>query len=369
MINRVLWGNVTVGRALMHVLFWTVVFVIFSVVYAIQSNYLIAIRNNLFYVPVHTAYFYIVAYWLIPRYLFAGRYFWAATYVVTLAFVVAVICRVIDLWITAPYMIAHLPDIDPDYVSENKLPHIERLANPHAFVSALKMSNQVIWFAVGIKLFKHWYERKQAALQAELNALKGQVHPHFLFNTLNNLYALTLNNSPKSPQVVLGLSDLLRYMLYECNTEKVALKQELQMLKQYVELEKLRFEDRLDLSFNIEGDASNKLVAPLMMLPLVENAFKHGASQIIGDAWININVRIAGNEMKFKISNSKTGDTAATGGLHFGNIGLTNLRKRLDLLYPGVHKLKILDDEDTFLAILELKLNTVPQTAAIPVIA
>lgn len=369
MNNKVLWGNVTVGRLALHVLFWAVVFVAFTVIYAFKSNYLISARNNLFYVPVHMAYFYMVAYWLIPNYLFRGRYLATGLYTLVLIFVTTILCRAVDIWITDPYLATHLPDVDQEFVEATKRHSWPHLFSPLNFISAFKMSNQVIWFAVGIKLFKHWYERKQAALQAELNALKSQVHPHFLFNTLNNLYALTLKNSPKSPQVVLGLSDLLRYMLYECNSERVSLRQELQMLKQYVELEKLRFEDRLDLSFTIEGEANNKLIAPLMLLPLVENAFKHGASEALGDAWININMRLAGNELKFKISNSKATDAVTAGSKHFGNIGLTNLRKRLELLYPGMHKLKILDDDDAFLAILELQLTTMPQAAAIPVTA
>ena len=128
-----------------------------------------------------------------------------------------------------------------------------------------------------------WYEKQRAALEAELNLLKGQLHPHFLFNTLNNLYALTLNQSSRSPSVVMGLSEILRYMLYEANRESVLLKRDVEILENYIGLEKIRYEDRLDLNFNISGISEEQKIAPLLILPLVENAFKHGTSERIGD--------------------------------------------------------------------------------------
>jgi sensor histidine kinase YesM len=361
-MNSILqFQGIKVRRLALHAAFWIVVFAFFTVIYAIKSTYLIAARNNLFYVPIHMAYFYAIAYWLIPVYLLTARYLKFALYLIALIFAATIVSRLIDIWIVVPYIIKNVRDIDWDYIAISKLSFWQKLSSPLYFTNALKAVNLVVWFAVVIKLFKLWYERKQAALQAELNALKGQVHPHFLFNTLNNLYALTLNNSPKSPQVVLGLSDLLRYMLYECNTDNVPLSKEILMLQQFISLEKLRYEERLDLTFNIYGDPDHKMIAPLLMLPLVENAFKHGTSEKIGQAWININLYVEDDDLRLKISNSKP-DMASDAGKHFGHIGLANLQKRLNLLYPASHKLKIMDDEDAFLAILELKLQTQSQT-------
>lgn len=347
------------SRTTWHIIFWILVFVAFTIIYSVKSTSLIASRNNLFYLPVHIVYFYTVAYWLVPVYLFNARYIKFGLYLVGLMLMVALVSRLVDIWLVAPYMIKHLPDIDWSYIEESKRTFWQKLINPVSFINSLKATNLVMWFALVIKLFKLWYQRKQAALQAELSALKGQVHPHFLFNTLNNLYALTLNNSPRSPQVVMGLSEMLRYILYECNADRVPLNKEILMLQQFTDLEKLRYEERLDLTFNITGDTAQKMIAPLLMLPLVENAFKHGTSESMGDAWINISINIIGDNLQLKISNSKPDITNA--GKYEGHIGLQNLQKRLDLLYPAAHKLKILDDEDAFLAVLEVKLQTQPK--------
>ncbi|QKJ30816.1 histidine kinase [Mucilaginibacter mali] len=358
-MNSVPFSRLKVDRVTAHVVFWIFVFIAFTTIYSVQSTYLISARNNLFYVPLHIVYFYLVAYWLLPVYLFNARYISFALYLLGIMFMVAVMSRLVYIWFVSPYLISHSPNINWGYIEEAKHTFWQRLTDRVSFINALKAINMVMWFGLVIKLFKLWYERKQAALQAELNALKGQVHPHFLFNTLNNLYALTLNNSPRSPQVVMGLSEMLRYMLYECNADSVPLAKEILMLQQFVDLEKLRYEDRLDLSFSISGDTSQKTIAPLLMLPLVENAFKHGTSESMGDSWINININITGDNLQLKISNSKP--EIVNPEKYEGHIGLENLKKRLDLLYPAAHKLKILDDDDAFLAVLELKLQTQPQ--------
>lgn len=261
----------------------------------------------------------------------------------------------IDIFIVYPYTVKHFKGELWQYLVDNR-PFFNKITDALFFINAFKSLNLVAWFGIGIKFFKMWYERKQAALKAELSALKGQLHPHFLFNTLNNLYSLTLQNSPKSSNAVLGLSEMLRYMLYECNTDLVPLSNEIRMLKHYTELEKLRYEERLDLTFNINGDLHNLYIAPLLLLPFIENTFKHGASEKPGHNWININLTVDGNVLKLKASNSKPEQVEQDAGRHFGNIGLQNVKKRLELLYPQQHNLKILDDDEAFLIVLELTL-------------
>lgn len=209
-----------------------------------------------------------------------------------------------------------------------------------------------------VKFFKMRHERKQLALQAELNFLKGQIHPHFLFNTLNNLYALTLNQSSKSPAVVLGLSEILRYMLYECNTDNVKLEREVEVIKNYISLEKIRYEERLEINCSLSGDVQNKYIAPLLMLPLVENAFKHGTSETIVDPWINIEINITESQLKFKVSNSKPLQKSENNETHFEKIGLSNVQKRLDFLYKDGYQFHTYDEEEIYVAILEINLNT-----------
>ncbi len=233
----------------------------------------------------------------------------------------------------------------------------ERLTNTDAYLSAFKGANLVVWVAIAIRSFKLWYERHHAALQAELDFLKGQIHPHFLFNTLNNLYALTLSNSPKSPNIVMGLSEILRYMLYECNVEHVDLKKDVEVLESYILIEKIRYEDRLDLSFTKTGEINGYQIAPLLLLPLVENAFKHGVSEKVGEAWVNIDLSVKGNLLKFKVANSKAEKIDQTAAKHYGKIGLENVRKRLQIIYPKAHEIKIFDEEELFVAILEINLD------------
>jgi two-component system sensor histidine kinase AlgZ len=361
-------GRMTFARVTAHLLFWLAVYMMYTTLYSIPISYATSLRNNLFFVPLHVLYFYTLAYWLVPKYLFSGRYLWFVAFQILIMIFLVLASRTVVIYIANPYILSHEVVNQWDFIEQRRKPYWEQISNIQGLANAWKATNMIVWGALFIKLFKMWMERKQAALQAELNALKGQVHPHFLFNTLNNLYALTLNNSPNSPQVVLGLSDILRYMLYECNAEKVSLKQEVLVLQQYISLEKLRYEDRLDLNFTIEGSLDDKLIAPLIMLPFLENAFKHGASEKQGDAWININLAVRGNVLKFKVSNSKPEQIPANADKHYGHIGLQNVKKRLDLLYSGAYELKILNDDDAFLVVFELQLShqKKPESQLIP---
>jgi LytS/YehU family sensor histidine kinase len=233
-------------------------------------------------------------------------------------------------------------------------------------MSGLRGGLQTGGFAAMITLVKHFYRKDQAnqqliqeKLTAELQLLKAQVHPHFLFNTLNNLYSLTLLKSDHAPEVVLKLSALLRYMLYECNAPLVPLHREIRMMQDYVELEKLRYGDRLDLALNVQGNPGGKAVAPLLLLPFLENAFKHGASEQLDQAWIALDLTVKGNLLKMKLINGVSEATEPTGpGTGAHGIGLQNVRKRLDLLYPGRYELKSLREAETFMVTLSLSLET-----------
>lgn len=363
MAVRFPFQDVKLPRVLQHILFWLGVSFVITSMYAVQSDYFLSFRNNLFYMPVQIAYYYAIAYWLVPRYLFVGRYRMFALMFIPLFLLSTLVSRSIGLTFVIPYMIEHRYITDAGYLRDNSRPFFTMLFDLPMFINALKGTNLIIGFVLAIKLFKVWYERKQWALEAELNALKAQVHPHFLFNTLNNLYALSLNQSPKSPQVILGLSDLLRYMLYECNTSDVPLEKEIFMMQQYVKLEQLRYEDRIDLSFNISGNLHHKSIAPLLILPFIENAFKHGAGETMGQVWISIDIAVKGESLKLKVANNNPIRQAQSNNEAHG-LGLQNVAKRLALLYPGTSSLKIMDEEDTFLIVLDLDLKVKPQTIA-----
>jgi LytS/YehU family sensor histidine kinase len=219
--------------------------------------------------------------------------------------------------------------------------------------------------AVSVKLLKKWYQEndrnrkiEKEKLAIELEMLKAQVHPHFLFNTLNNLYSLTLTHSDKAPLVVTHLSDLLRYMLYECNEKEVPLENEIETLKKYVELEKLRYGSRIDVSFVSSGNIKENLIAPLLLIPFVENSFKYGTGEQLDQCWVNLHFHAEGNTFTFNLSNSSSNDKAKPVS---GGIGLQNIKKRLELIYPGKYELTLNEEADMFVVKLQMQLNPAVQ--------
>jgi len=215
------------------------------------------------------------------------------------------------------------------------------------------------------KVTKDWLilqqERKDLEskrLQSELKFLKSQIDPHFFFNTLNNLYALTLKKSDLAPEIVLRLSEMMRYMLYECNELKVPLVKEINYLKNYIELEKLRQGNNFKINFNVEGDAKEKMIAPLVFIPFLENSFKHGVNNQIKSGFVNVEMQLTDVDVKMEIENSKIttlndkNQTKKSGG-----IGLTNVKRRLKLIYPKKHSIDIIDKSNSFKVRLDIKLT------------
>ncbi len=197
---------------------------------------------------------------------------------------------------------------------------------------------------------KHLREMEQEKFTAEMGLLKAQINPHFFFNTLNSLYALTLKGSEQASKVVLRLSDLMHYMLYEASENKVLLQDEIKHLESYIGIEQMRFADRLELSFQYSGDIAGKMIAPLLLLPFVENAFKHGLAEHNG--YITINLKVTGSRLFFKVENSYEPNTTATST----GLGLKNVKRRLELTYPGNYILLINKFNEIFEADLKLDL-------------
>ena len=222
----------------------------------------------------------------------------------------------------------------------------------------------VAGFAGCIKFMKYWYEKmylnsilEKEKLTIELQSLRAQVHPHFLFNTLNNIYSVTENTSPAASEMLLRLSALLRYILYECNKPEILLLQEFKMIKDYVALERIRYNKNVDIQMDLPNDTGNHLIAPLLLLPLIENCFKHGVSKMIDQPWINVRVELRGDILHVKLMNGKPDLTVDESAPH--GIGLSNVKKRLELLYPEKYELKILPEPDVFVVSLKIELHTI----------
>ncbi|MBL7780250.1 MAG: histidine kinase [Saprospiraceae bacterium] len=194
-------------------------------------------------------------------------------------------------------------------------------------------------------------------MQSELRFLKSQINPHFLFNTLNNLYALTLKKSDKAPEIVLKLSEIMRYMLYECNERRVHLTKEIQYIYNYLDLERLRQPKDADIRFVVEGQISEQMVAPLLFIPFLENSFKHGLNnQIQGEGFVRLRLTVSGEDLEFFIENSKAERLPRQDHPRSGGIGLVNVRQRLQMLYPDNHTLTVQDEPHRYAVTLHLKM-------------
>ncbi|HEX8277378.1 MAG TPA: sensor histidine kinase, partial [Segetibacter sp.] len=167
-------------------------------------------------------------------------------------------------------------------------------------------------------------------LETELKYLRNQTHPHFLFNTLNNIYALARKKSDETPEVVMKLSKLLRFMLYETAKTSISIGDEIKMLGDYIELEKIRYGQRLTINFHINIDNENEQISPLLLLPFVENAFKHGASESRFESYIRVDINLQNSVLNFKVENTKENNERQDTN---ENIGLRNVKRQLELMY------------------------------------
>ena len=342
-----------------HLLFWLFAGALLTLIYGTAfKHYGLGFIVILTLLPVHMAYFYLMVRWVLPHFVFTGKYVPAIVVTIVIMFTIAVIYRLTEIIVVNPFMYDfYLQRNFKVTWPELSLTRWQQLMLPTDFMNALERTNVVVWIGISLKFVSLWFERRQAALRAELDALKAQLHPHFLFNSLNNVYAFALDNSPRTPETILRISSILRYVLYEGSVSRVSLKKEIEVLESYIELEKIRYEERLELNLNVRGTVNTQEIAPLLMLPLVENAFKHGASETMGTPWINIDLLVNGAEFTFKVSNSKPDTRAKTLQPPGTHIGLSNVQKRLHLLYTGKHTFRVHDEEDVFVVELKLTLN------------
>ena len=209
-----------------------------------------------------------------------------------------------------------------------------------------------------LKLSKSWYvlqKVEKEKLAIELNSLKTQVNPHFLFNSLNSIYSLSLAKSERTPETVLELSNLLRYMLYEVKEDTADLGKELEMMESYVELQKLRADQSTEVSFKVLGEPEGIHIAPLLFFPLIENSFKHGVKGVSDQAYVRILLNADKSSVSFGIENNK-GQVDDVEKGKFGGIGLENVKRRLSLIYPGKHRFEIEESEEEYKVKLSIEL-------------
>ena len=310
----------------------------------------------LFYIPILLLAVGFNLYVIIPRYLEKGRF---SVYVVVLiaTLFVASLCIVSGYYVTA--------FLDRSTVSQLYGPG---LCSYYFFGNAMPAVFASLTFSLCIKMTRVWIQtqRRQQLLEkeqleTELNFLKQQFNPHFLFNTINSIFFLIHKKPDTASGSLARFSDLLRYQLYECNVPRIALSKEINYLKNCIELEKLRQNENVRVSLELDDYPGDELcIAPFMLVTFVENAFKHVSKEPGLPNWITIRLKVDRHRLNFFVSNSKSPSAIGT-VLHNSGIGLKNVRRRLDLLYPGRHELKIESDGVSFEVHLDLDLSPIAQ--------
>ncbi len=334
-------------RMVQHVLFWAISFYVLLRLFAYSDQVAAVdvIYTFLFHLSIFLA-VYVNLIWLIPYYLHTRKYTWYFILLIVLV-AISIGCNLFTF----------------NYLSDLLFPDYYFIAY-YGFWEIAQFIIAYIIITSLIKLSKSWfqYQEMQSQLRrleseksaAEMSALKSQMNPHFLFNSLNNLYALALDRDDRTPSFILRLSQTMRYLLYESNTDFGPLEKEIEHLQNFVEMQGLRVGEKAKISFEVQGDPAGKQVAPLLFLPLVENGFKHGIKGDTAGAFIKINLHILDHQLVLKTENNKGIVDEVKSGSYSGGVGLENLKRRLSLLYPGKHRLEITDGMNTFIVILKI---------------
>lgn len=343
-------------RLLAHVLFWCVYLFVFSLASANDLfNLSAGIETSVLFIPPIMIYVYGLLYGLVPA-LIRGRYWRFFCLYCLWAF-----SGMIINFLYRRYVVIPLRTGRPD-PSNLAGPAYRQVFAVFSFV----VMNTIAMFAVFIRMFKYWYSEQQQKqkverekvemerekVRAELQLLKAQLHPHFLFNTLNNLYTLVLKRSDQAPDMLMRLSGILSYVLYESSAAEVPLSQEIRLCRDYVALERERYGDRLDVSMSFRGE-TECVIAPMLFQPFIENAFKHGTSEQIGKVWLSVDLSVLDGNLFFRVINSIPQNAIQTTP---GGLGIANVRQRLELLYPGRSSLTTLAREDVYISTLQIKL-------------
>lgn len=346
-------------RILTHILFWIAMLIFSSQVffYGGQSfiNSLLSISAL---VPSMLIAAYVLIYYQVPKLIYKKKYLRFIVSFLISVYLTTVLARLLTVFVAEPIMgVVELTPKKELFI--RTLTSIWRLARNY-FLSIYIIPIIML----GIKLIKTQSEEKRKVEQlkkekatSELNFLKAQIHPHFLLNTLNNIYALSLKKSDKTPESVLKLSEMLTYVLYKCNEKFVILKDEVKLIENYIALEKLRYGDTLKIEFSKDVSNQSLKIAPLILLSIVENAFKHGVSGDIDNPEIRINLKTDNEDLYFKVFNTKNKNKQDDLTDYTKGIGGKNVRKQLDLVYPNAYNFEVDEKLQSYQVELTLKTN------------
>lgn len=316
----------TSHRWMAHLLFWVLTLFVYTLFFGRQNNNYLQTSffvGLLMPVTIGTTYF--LNYFLLPRYLMNekyGRFVLYFVYTLVISVFLESVVVILTFLLIARWQIRNMSPASIDFFF---------------LFTALIM---VVFLGVAIKLLLHWRESKEhnqqlmrEKVESELRFLKAQLKPHFLFNTLNNLYYLTVEKSPKAPEAVLQLSEMLDYVMHAASRDFVPIENEWKQVQNYIALESMRYENRLTITTNLSGAVAGRRIAPMILITLVENAFKHGVMKVTGKSWIDVSVMVAPRRLDIHVRNSRRESLNGNG------IGLVNLRSQLDLTYGRDYQL------------------------------
>lgn len=333
------------NKILQHILFWIVLFCVYVLSYSGKSeNFMYFAKNNIVKFPFYMVAAYTFNYWLVPKFLSKKKYVFFIIGLITTSFIIVLLFKLTL--------------------------HLQHGYEMHIFNILGYVSKTLMFYMPALLMYAYQTHRKQQQekdrlmllqqekLDTELKYLKAQLNPHFLFNTLNNLYSFVMTNSPKAGNMILQLSEILDYVLYKSHVNFIGINEEIKCIENYINLEKIRYGERLKVELEISKQPLYVQIAPLLLLSIVENAFKHGASGSLANPIIKISVKQEDNTLHFNVWNTK--DIHLDGALNDSykeGIGLSNIKRQLNLLYPNKHELKITNDTNYF--DLNLQITTI----------
>jgi LytS/YehU family sensor histidine kinase len=331
-------------RVVYHTLFWLTILIFLSLLDDTHDDFGYSLGNELINIFFYAIVVYFNLFYLIPNYLTKKKFL---TYVGLLLFFVLIITplKVIILY----FRFSDQPALQANLISHQNL----------YFLSNFFIAGTSTIFSIVTDWARQLREKtdlERQTMQSELKFLKSQINPHFLFNTLNNLYALTLKKSDQAPEIVIKLSEMMRYMLYECNEKQVLLVKEINYIRNYLDLEKLRQGQNVDIALEVSGQISNQKIAPLMFITFLENSFKHGLNNQLKNGFVHVRIDVGPREVEFFVENSKPNTLPNQEHRRHGGIGLVNVKRRLELLYPNQYVLNIDDNPNSYAVNLTLEI-------------
>ena len=335
-----------------HILFWTLYFIFNTLRWGSYfDDYDYSFKTNILSFINHISLAYLNIYYLMPKFVYKRKF---KTYILSV-FICLLAALILRYTLTYSLVSTNVWPEGPEPIDRITLNYAVQMMLGElyvmSFVTAIKIT--IDWLREKNKLIE--LEKRQLA--SELKFLRTQVSPHFFFNTLNNIYSLSLEKSDNAPELILRLSKLMRYLIYGTKEPLQPLKREIEIIQDYIELERVRFDNALKIHLNVQGDFEEALIPPMLLIPLVENAFKHGANKSLDQVCIAIDFKVLENILYFKVSNTIP-SPISTSDQEIGGIGLKNVRKRLKLAYDRKdYDFKVFSSGKQFSVSLNLKVR------------